>query len=447
MNTKQNISDWLERLQQESWNLELLISGFSIFLLAQVPEQLDNAVIYLRLHFHIEGQMEGVVFTSWGILTLSCYALIVSLVFHILIRGFWIGTIGLRSVQSKVDFERLRYAPIFENRLKENLSSLDRLLIRLDQISSAVFSFAFLIIFMLISLLCWFSSVSLYVLIIKSLYDFLGEGSFYNIIRIIGIAIFFVYLFVSLLYAIDTLFVGVIKRWKRTSKVYNWIYSILSAVTFSFLYRSIYYHLVSYIGIWQSRALFNVFVLGMILLPFFKYEHEIFFPDNNPKNETNSNRYDDMRTSEELIWSASIPSSVIKDNSLPIFIKYNASNNSTLLHLCDYEPSKKQGLISGIRTKNGLYMGDPDIDESAPDSLLRCLANLYEVKIDDSLYQDMTYYYLEHPNHGEKGIYTVLDLQNHPRGHHLLDLSYKVWREKGDTIVVRNWVSIPFWKE
>ena len=32
---QQQISEWLDKLQRESWNLELLISGFSIFLLIQ----------------------------------------------------------------------------------------------------------------------------------------------------------------------------------------------------------------------------------------------------------------------------------------------------------------------------------------------------------------------------------------------------------------------------
>ncbi|MEL6942267.1 MAG: hypothetical protein AAFO82_06330 [Bacteroidota bacterium] len=212
MNTKHNISEWLEKLQQESWHLELLISGFSIFLLIQAQEQLDNAVAYIQLHFHLEGQFNGIVFTSWGILKLSCYALIVSLVFHILIRGFWIGTIGLRSVQPKVDFEKLRYTPLFEEQLKKKLSSLDRMLIRLDQISSAIFSFAFLVIFMLISVLCWFFSLSIYVLIINFLFDSLGEGTLANVISAVVFTILFLYLFISLLYAIDTLSVGFINR-------------------------------------------------------------------------------------------------------------------------------------------------------------------------------------------------------------------------------------------
>ena len=39
---KKSFTKWLEILQQESWQLELLISGFAIFLLAESYEPIHN---------------------------------------------------------------------------------------------------------------------------------------------------------------------------------------------------------------------------------------------------------------------------------------------------------------------------------------------------------------------------------------------------------------------
>lgn len=39
---KSKLSQWLEILQQESWQLELVISGFAIFLLASLYDSLDK---------------------------------------------------------------------------------------------------------------------------------------------------------------------------------------------------------------------------------------------------------------------------------------------------------------------------------------------------------------------------------------------------------------------
>ena len=41
-NNTSKLSKWLESLQQESWQLELIISGFAIFLVGSLGEPLDN---------------------------------------------------------------------------------------------------------------------------------------------------------------------------------------------------------------------------------------------------------------------------------------------------------------------------------------------------------------------------------------------------------------------
>lgn len=47
MNTPNSkLSEWLENLQRESWNLELIISGFSIFLLFKSTDILSDALMY-----------------------------------------------------------------------------------------------------------------------------------------------------------------------------------------------------------------------------------------------------------------------------------------------------------------------------------------------------------------------------------------------------------------
>ena len=62
---------------------------------------------------------------------------------HILLRGFWIGAIGLRSVQAKIDFQKLRYSDFFTERLPKKVASLDQLLVKLDNFSSVIFAFTF----------------------------------------------------------------------------------------------------------------------------------------------------------------------------------------------------------------------------------------------------------------------------------------------------------------
>ena len=449
MSESKEIKNWLERLQQESWNLELLISGFSVLLLLQARSSLLELVDYIDLFYDFSQQFRNVIMMFLGITILSCYALIISLVIHIFLRGFWVGAVGLRSVQPRVDFRRLRYTPAFEQYLHEKLPTLDRLIIRLDQICSAIFSFAFLIIFMLVSLAAWFLVLSLINIGINIIPEPIPEDSVaWQVLEVFAYAITIIFAIISLLYLIDTLSLGIFKKIKRIGKGYRWIYRVMNTITLSFLYRSIYYHLISYIGIWRSRLLLTMFIFSMLTAPYARLTHAIFYPDYFPDNEIATYYYDDTRTEDDIIWGASISSSVIESNNLPLFIRYSPSRNKTLLHLCEgYEPAKVDKIIWGIRWNGvGFDLNDPYIEENSPDSLLNCLSSVYQVSINDSLNFEPQYYYFTHPNKGELGIYTVLDISTLPKGHHQLKIDYKVWREKQDTIITREWLQIPFWK-
>ncbi|MEL6720314.1 MAG: hypothetical protein AAFP82_16520, partial [Bacteroidota bacterium] len=259
-----------------------------------------------------------------------------------------------------------------------------------------------------------------------------------------------VLLIFSIVYLFDTLTAGSLKRIKwLKSRPYIWIYRVMTGLTLSFIYRSIYYHLISYFGVWTSRILLSTFIFSMVFVPFLRIDHEIYFPDLEPSNKVQSYYYDDIRTDETPILTASISSSTISSNQIPLFIRYSPERNKTIQHLCtDYEPSKEMGLASGIRIDNGGFgLNTPEVEEASPDSLLACLVSIYQVKIDDSLYQNQQYYYLEHPNRGELGIHTVLNIKSLEAGHHQVKIDYQHWNEYRDTVVTKNLAIIPFWKE
>ncbi|MEM1327176.1 MAG: hypothetical protein AAGI23_14540 [Bacteroidota bacterium] len=448
MNERPPFSDWLEKLQQESWHLELLVSGFAIFLLIQARAALSDVMIDINLHTNFSDVLASAIFVFWGILVLSCYVLIISLIIHIIARGFWIGMIGLRSVQPKVDYQRLRYTAVFDTYLKTNLSSLDRLLIRFDQISSAIFSFTFLIISMLLSVAVWFLFTTIIIHIVNAFGDRIEDGLFFKILNYAMLGLLIFHMVASVLYMLDTLLIGVFKRIRITAKVYRYLYRYVNVVSLSFLYRPIYYHLVSYIGIWQSKATITLFIVVMLFLPFVGFDQEIYYPDQDPYNKSYSYYYDDMRAEDDIIWDVAIPSSLVKGNSLPLFIRYNPNHNNSIGHLCAYTPSKKAGLTHGFELSDGdLNINRPSKIEAAPDSLLQCLSQFYQVYINDSLYEAQTYVYLAHPNREEKGIYTVLDISSVRTGYNKMRIDRKIWRESKDTIITTTMAHVPFWKE
>ena len=143
---EEQISQWLKKLERESWQLELLVSAFTIFLLIMAMGSYDDFTQKISYTFDLGDSVLSFVYIFLLLLGLSIKALVVFLVLHLMLRGFWIGSIGLRSVQASVDFEKLNYSEFFTDKLKRKVISLDNLVVMLDEICSLIFSFAFLII-------------------------------------------------------------------------------------------------------------------------------------------------------------------------------------------------------------------------------------------------------------------------------------------------------------
>jgi hypothetical protein len=80
----------LDELQVQSWQLELVISGFAIFGLFSALDPLEG--------FAALKQIEGSGFQYMFIDTIyiTCVLTIFNLILHVLLRGLWIGAVGIR---------------------------------------------------------------------------------------------------------------------------------------------------------------------------------------------------------------------------------------------------------------------------------------------------------------------------------------------------------------
>ncbi len=115
---KKSFVKWLEILQQESWQLELLISGFAIFLLASAYDELDSFEYQIYL-LTTGSNYFGTLVLPFQLLRGSWYVLIINLILHVLLRGLWISTIGIRYVSGEIEFEVLNFSPKFDHFLKK----------------------------------------------------------------------------------------------------------------------------------------------------------------------------------------------------------------------------------------------------------------------------------------------------------------------------------------
>jgi hypothetical protein len=435
---------WLKKLQQESWELELLVSGFSILLLAKGIEWLTGIQEYFTVSLNFSIQISNIIIVFLAIVNLAVHALILNLVVHLVFRGFWVGIVGLGSVAPNADFHKLKYSNFFVEKLKNRVTTLDDLVILVDRISSIVFAFAFLVIFLLISIALYFTGLVFIGTIGESFVE-LFSGGLAKIIAFIVNSVVNIYLIFGIIYLIDFLSFGLIKRIKFFSKIYYPFYLFFGWITLAFIYRTIYYNLVSRFSKRRTAYILIPYLLLLVTIPGIKLDHHIYYPDRQNEYSFNGSFYENERKDNDE-FTISIPSFIIKEAFLPVFIKYDPNDNPVIKKICpDYTPEKKEGLNSGIRIRKnedgGYHLSHSTrISESFPEKSLECLKSCYKIELNGILVENEYYFRSLNDN---KGLFTIIDIDTLPRGKNELIIFRK--EISNDSINQVEYAKVPFW--
>lgn len=463
---------WVDNLQLESWQLELLITGFSIFLLASGLDEYEAFRLRVRFDKLVVSNDYTVVFTGAGIFILNTipYAIrffLISLLLHLLLRGFWIGIVGLSSVSNQIDFDKLKLSGPFRKNLPRKVRTLDDLIFFVDQISSVVFAYTYLLVFSMLSV----------VLVASFLFAFLGlTNVIMNYVAnttVLTLLIFTVFivallLFVSaVLFFLDSLLFSAFKKSRWFSILFYPIYRFYSTVSLSFIYRSIYYHLITnfkkkHIIMVTSVLLIVVLISGQLS----SWDRYFFYPEKDMDNRfiLKSSHYDDERTGG-YIYTASIPSKVTQESFLPLFVRYSPEHNSVLRFFCPEAENLSEGVSFGEGVKAGVksqedttktvaeLMLETKASDEDVELALSCINSTYEIWIDTaSVAVDLIF--TTHKNKDEKGFLQMLDIGDLERGKHTIlvkKLDYQgaiIGREiNKDRFKMTDLVEIVFWKE
>ena len=229
--TKPEFKKLLQKLQEESWQLELLISGFAIFgLFTAYPTIAENVI-------EAQNNQQIYAFVIYLVAQISCAILIFNLLLHVLLRGLWIGALGLRYVSGDIDYDDLKYSPKFTKYLKKRVGSFDKYISTLEDYCSVIFAISFLLIFYVLALTFTILAIALlanYVLDSDVLPDWIS--------KVVGVLLMVTLVVGMFLTFIDFITLGFLKKKKWISTLYFPIYWIFSFVTLSFLYRPLVYN-------------------------------------------------------------------------------------------------------------------------------------------------------------------------------------------------------------
>ena len=130
---------WLRRLERESWQAELIISGLAIYGCFQLPKFFylvtDVLVSRLSMDYYFVGYM------LTYMLLLGICLLTTIFILHFILRGYWVGLIGLNSVYPDgYNKEGGFYSPIYMDKMIKLVPSIKESIKAVDKNCSTLFA-------------------------------------------------------------------------------------------------------------------------------------------------------------------------------------------------------------------------------------------------------------------------------------------------------------------
>jgi len=432
--TKPEFRELLKRLQEESWQLELLISGFAIFGLFTALPNIELKVLDAQFSQQIYS------FVIYSILWASCKILIFNLLLHVLLRGLWIGALGLRYVSGDIDYDSLKYSPKFTKYLKRRVGSFDKYIGTLENYCSVIFAISFLLIFYVLAITFTLVAIALianYLLDSDDLPGWLSKG--------VGITMMLFVVFGMFFTLIDFITLGFLKKKKWISRIYFPIYWVFSFITLSFLYRPLVYNFLdNRFGKRLSFALVPFYIL-IALTQTIRYKTSNYFDSNSTSTEiiANSSNYEDLLTEGQFIDDVAIQSKVITDAYVKVFVLFSENIEDRMYtYNQGLKPAEdKRGIGTNMTfSSNGI----PFIESAKKDSLrreyLKTFNNIYYVKIDTTVYSPE---FIISENNKKLGFESYVPTKKLSEGKHILRVRRRTIQNQDTTY--RNVATIPFW--
>lgn len=123
-----------------TWEMELLISGATVFALMQLPGLVEGWLDHWLPRF--DADAAAVMLLPAVYLKSSVYALIITFILHLATRGYWVALVGLSSVYpGGLRWEGLKWGPNFVRVIRRRMPELPDLIERADNRASQVFGF------------------------------------------------------------------------------------------------------------------------------------------------------------------------------------------------------------------------------------------------------------------------------------------------------------------
>lgn len=415
---KKQKRSWLERLKDESWEAELLVSAIAIFgtfQLFDVINWITNTFINV---LNPNQYLIGFCIVFLGLFAISILASM--FVIHFILRAYWIGLVGLNSVFPDYSIEDSVYSEIYTEKILETLPKLKDSIKKVDELCSVIFSAAFT--FLLI-----YSYVALFASIYLWLYNTLS-AYIPNYVLLIPLGIIFLGFILQMIFGI----LANIKKNHHKVGLQTWNYKIVRAVSM-ILYGPTYKSVMQIMMIFGSNFkkkksiiyLLLLFVLsGAILAQFKMLETNIPYLIN--KNSIIEGQYyESSNQNNNFLLTPEIESDIIESKYVKVYIPVFKKERKMRDEFCGvFEVDDNNTRV--VRRKNQRQY------------TLECYHKYNRIYVND---EPITVDFMRYTHHrtNQFGIITYIDSDNINKGKNILNIKKEF---EGDNI--QEW-SIPFY--
>lgn len=376
-----------------------------------------------------------------GMINSATILLTVGFLLHLILRGFWIGAVGLRSVSGDFDFEVLGYHRRYEQWLRGSLGSFDQFIEQLEVRSSIAFSVAFLLFFIIISL-------GMYTLVgglVGGLVVFVFEwgnfgkvgGAYAVTLGVPALLFFLLYLLAGIFYVVDFITLGALKKVAWLRYLYYPVYRFMGWVTLARFYRPFYYNLIDHpFGRRLVRWTFPL-MLAMMAYDGIQIGRNVYLPLEDDSIEfIRPNNY--LTAGDQLDYKLpSLATYYPTSDYLEVFIPYVGEDIDGIIQqrFPEVRPS-----ITGVLGFGALYDIEDYVDT---DSLLMAVKEVHQIRLNDSVLVDVPWKFYRHPEREQPGLLYGLPIYDLDRGEHCLHFQY-LDEVKQDSFGWEDWTTLCF---
>jgi hypothetical protein len=410
----ENEKSWLQRLKDESWEAELLISTVATFGAFQLFKLIDWGTALAIDILPPSQYFLGYIIVFGGLLAIS--VLTSMFIIHFLLRAYWVGLVGLNSVFPDYSLEDSAYSKIYTEKILAILPKLKKTIQDVDELCSVIYSAAFFMLFIYVyfSLMLGFI-VLLYNLLSPHIPDWILSIPIY--IFAVGYAVLIMLTIIGNLkkyksnYKVQTLYFKASKLGNVVMLGPFYKYMMQISMTFGSNYKKKKSLIGLVVAFVMLGTTFTIFHFVQSSIPYLII-HDTYF-DNT---RTYPGFYNSSSNNQEFLIAPQIDSDVIQSKFTRLFIPIYKYERSMSKEVC--------GEVDGSKSR-----------QEKREWYLDCYSQYHQIYLNDQqINPDFIKY--EMPTTGQFGIMTYLNLEEQKNWQNTI----RVVKTIGDTL---EW-EIPF---